>query len=144
MYPISERVNGQTRGWQWSRGGVHQGQPQHMCEVVAGAGAYKGRVGCMWDGGSTLRGGWACQRGQGASRGMGHVLGGHGASHRVSPSVGQFAWTRGWQRRCVVGVRTRAHKHGGHGQCDVVAATKQGKDVHVCVIIGGQPKLSVA
>ena len=33
-----------------------------MCEVVAGAGAYEGRVGCVWDGSSMLRGGWACQR----------------------------------------------------------------------------------
>ena len=92
-----------------------------MREVVAGAGAHEGHVGCMWDGGSTLRGGWACQRDWGASRRMGHVLGGHGATHRVSPSVGWFAWTRGWQRRRVVGVRTHAHKHGGHGRRDVEA-----------------------
>ena len=49
-----------------------------MREVVAGAGAHEGHVGCVWDGSSTLRGGWACLRGRGASRGMGHVLGGHG------------------------------------------------------------------
>ena len=44
----------------------------------------------------------------------------------------------------MVGVRMRAHKHGGHGRHDVVAATKQGEDAHVCVIIRGQPKLSAA
>ena len=33
-----------------------------MCEVVAGAGAHEGCVGCIWDGGSTLRRGRACQR----------------------------------------------------------------------------------
>ena len=100
-----------------------------MREVVAGAGAHEGRVGCVWDGDGTLRGGWACQRGQGMSRGMGHVLGGHGATRRVSPSVGQFTWMQGWRRR-VVGVRTHAHKHGGYGQHDIMAATKQGEDVH--------------
>ena len=31
----------------------------------------------------------------------------------------------------MVGAQTHVHKHGGHGQRDVVAATKQGKDVHV-------------
>ena len=113
-----------------------------MREVVAGA--HDGCVGCVWDGGSTLRGGWACQRGWGASRGMGHVLGGHGATHRVSPSVGRFAWMQGWQRRHIVGVQTRVHKYGGRGWHDVVAATKQDEDAHVCVIIRGQPKLSVA
>ena len=112
-------------------------------EVVAGVGAHEGCVGCMWDGGGTLRGGRACQRGQGASRGMGHVLGGHGATHCVLPSVGRFAWMQGW-RRCVVGVRMCAHKHGGHGRHNIVAATKQGEDVHVCVIIRGQPKLRAA
>ena len=66
-----------------------------MCEVVAGAGAHEGLVGCVWDGDGTLRGGRARQRGWGMSRGMRHVLGGHGATHRVSPSVGRFAWTRG-------------------------------------------------
>ena len=30
----------------------------------------------------------------------------------------------------MVGVRTRAHKHGGHGWRDIVAAMKQGEDVH--------------
>ena len=30
----------------------------------------------------------------------------------------------------MVGVRTRAHKHGGHGWRDIAAATKQGDDVH--------------
>ena len=30
----------------------------------------------------------------------------------------------------MVGVRTRAHKHGGHGWRDIAAATKQGKDAH--------------
>ena len=30
----------------------------------------------------------------------------------------------------MVGVRTCAHKHGGHGQRDIVAAMKQGKDAH--------------
>ena len=86
-------------------------------------------MGCGWDGDGTLRGGWACQRGQGTSRGMGHVQGGHGVTHRMSPSVGQFAWTWGWRRR-VVGVRTCAHKHGGYGRCDIMAATKQGEDAH--------------
>ena len=115
-----------------------------MREVMAGAGAHEGHVGCVWDGGNMLRGGWACQRGWGASRGMGHVLGGHGVTHHMLPSVGWFALMQGWQRRHMVGVRTHAHKHGGHGQRDVVAATKQGKDVHLCVITGGQQKLSVA
>ena len=100
-----------------------------MREVTAGAGAHEGHVGCMWDGDGTLRGGQACQRGWSTSRGMGHVLGGHGATHRVSLSVGQFTWMQGW-RRHVVGVRTRAHKHGGHGWRDIVAAMKQGEDAH--------------
>ena len=43
------------------------------------------------------------------------------ATHRASPSVGRFAWTWGWRRRRVVGVWTRAHKHGGHGWHDVEA-----------------------
>ena len=65
-----------------------------MREVVAGAGAHEGHVGCVWDGGNTLRGGWACQRGRGASRGWGMswvVMG----RHRVSLSVGRFTWMRG-------------------------------------------------
>ena len=102
-----------------------------MCEVVAGAGAHEAHVGCVWDGNDTLRGGRACQRGWGMSRGMGHILGGHGVTHhRVSPSMGQFAWMWGWRRRHVVGVRTCAHKHGGHRRCDVAAAMKQGEDAH--------------
>ena len=115
-----------------------------MCEVMAGAGAHEGPAGHIWDGGSTLRRGQACQRGHDASRGMGHVLGGHRVTHHMSPSVGWFALMQGWRRRHMVGVRTHAHKHGGHGQRDIVAATKQGKDVHLCVITGGQQKLSVA
>ena len=115
-----------------------------MHEVVAGAGAHGGHVRCVWDGGGTLRGGQACQRGRSVSRGMGHVLGGHGATHRVSPSVGRFAWMQGWQRRHIVGVQTRVHKYGGRGQHDVVAATKQDEDAHVCVIIGGWQKLRAA
>ena len=147
MYPVSERVNGQARGWRWRRGGAHRNTSGHieggrstcmrswlglghMHEVMAGAGAHEGCVGCVWDGNSMLRGGWACQRGQGTSRGMGHVLGGHGATHRVLPSVGRFAWMRGWRRRHVVGVRTHVHKHGGHGWHDIAAAMKQGEDAH--------------
>ena len=110
--------------------GTRRGGPRRMHEVVAGAGAHEGHVGCVWDGDGTLRGGRACQRGRGTSRGMGHVLGGHGATHHMSPSVGWFAWTQGWQRRHVVGVRMRAHKHGGHGQHNITAATKQGEDAH--------------
>ena len=75
-----------------------------------------------------MRVGWRqhIERGLGMSEGPGHVqrngvLGGHGATHRVSPSVGQFTWTRGWRRRRVVGVQTRAHKHGGHGRHDIEA-----------------------
>ena len=30
----------------------------------------------------------------------------------------------------MVGVRTHAHEHGGHGRHDFAAATKQGEDVH--------------
>ena len=108
---------------------MHRRGPRRVRVVVAGAGAHEGCVGYMWDSSSMLRGGWACQRGQGTSRGMGHVLGGHGATHCVSPSVRWFAWMQGWQRR-VVGVRTRAHKHGGYGRCDIMAATKQGEDAH--------------
>ena len=78
------------------------------------------------------------------SRGMGHILGGHRVTHHVLSSVGQFTWMQGWQRRHVVGVRTRAHKHEGHEWHDVMAITKQGKDAHVCVIIRGQQKLSTA
>ena len=33
-----------------------------MREVMAGAGAHEGRVGCIWDGGSMLRRGRVCQR----------------------------------------------------------------------------------
>ena len=44
----------------------------------------------------------------------------------------------------MVGVRTCAHKHGGHRQRDIMAAMKQGEDAHVCVMIRGQPKLSAA
>ena len=33
-----------------------------MREVMAGAGAHEGHVGCIWDGGSMLRRGQACQR----------------------------------------------------------------------------------
>ena len=33
-----------------------------MREVVTGAGAHEGRVGRIWDGGGTLRRGWACLR----------------------------------------------------------------------------------
>ena len=101
-------------------------------------------MGCVWDGGGMLRGGRACQRGQSVSRGMGHVLGGHGATHQVSPSVGQFVWTQRWRRRRIVGVQMRVHKHGGCGRRDVVAATKQDEDAHVCVIIGGRQKLRAA
>ena len=39
-----------------------------MREVVAGAGAHEGCVGCVWDGGSMLRG-----PGAGHVRGPGHV-----------------------------------------------------------------------
>ena len=53
------------------RVGTHRRGPWPMREVVAGAGAQEGCVGCVWDGGNTLRGGWACQRGRGASRGWG-------------------------------------------------------------------------
>ena len=99
-----------------------------------------------------MRVGWwqHVERGLGMSEGLGHIqrmgyiLGGHGVTHCMSPSVVQFAWMWGWQRRCVVGVRMRVHKHRGHGQHDVVAAMMQGKDVHVCVIVGGQQKLSMA
>ena len=103
-----------------------------MREVVAGAGAHEGHVGCMWDGGNMLRGDLAClmSEGPGHVQRMGHVLGGHGATHRVSPSVGQFAWAWGWRRRHMVGDRTCAHKHGGHGRHDVTAAMKQGEDAH--------------
>ena len=107
-----------------------------MREVMAGAGAHEGHTGCIWDGGGMLRRGWACQRGCGVSRGMGHILGGHGVTHHMSPSVGWFALMGGWRRRCMVGVRIHVHKHEGHGQYNVVAATKQGKNAHVCVIIG--------
>ena len=110
---------------------------QCMHEVMVGAGAHEGHVRSMWDGGSMLRGGWACQRGQGAFRGMGHILDGHGVTHHVSPSVGQFAWLRRWRRRHMVGVRTHAHKHGSHGWCNVVATMKQGENTHMCIIIRG-------
>ena len=33
-----------------------------MCEVVAGAGAHEGCMGCIWDGSGMLRRGQACQR----------------------------------------------------------------------------------
>ena len=78
------------------------------------------------------------------SRGMGHVLGGHGATHHMSPSVGHFAWMWGWQRGHMIEVRTHAHKHGGREWHNVVAAKKQGKDVHVYATIRGQQKLSTA
>ena len=139
-----EGVQHVKKGWHMSKHiGTHRRGLQHAHEVMAGAGAHEGHVGCVWDGGSMLRGGWACQRGQGASRGMGHIMRGHGVTHHVSLSVRQFAWMQGWQRRCAVGVWTHVHKHGGHGRHDVVAATKQGEDAHVCVIIRGQQKLSI-
>ena len=58
-------------GWRWcvKKGwcvskhiGTHQRGPQHVREVMAGDGAYEGPVGHIWDGGSTLRRGRACQR----------------------------------------------------------------------------------
>ena len=36
MYPISEGVNGQARGWQWRRGGAHLNTLGH---VEGGCGA---------------------------------------------------------------------------------------------------------
>ena len=48
------------------------------------------------------------------------VLGGHGVTHRMLPSVGQFAWMWGWRRRRVVGVQMRAHKHAG-SDCETIA-----------------------
>ena len=81
---------------------THQRGPRRVREVVAGAGAHEGHVGYMWDGSSMLRGGWACQRGQGTSSGMGHVLGGHGNSSHVAVcgevhlDVGVAKKMRGW------------------------------------------------
>ena len=51
--------------------GIHQRVPRHVCEVVARTETHEGHVRCMWDGSSTLRGGWACQRGWVTSRGAG-------------------------------------------------------------------------
>ena len=39
--------------------GMHQRGPQRVCEVVAGAGAHEGHMGCIWDGGGMLRRGQA-------------------------------------------------------------------------------------
>ena len=45
--------------------GMHQRGLRCVCEVMAGAGALEGHVGCVWDGDGTLRGGQECQRGWG-------------------------------------------------------------------------------
>ena len=77
------------------------------------------------------------ERGLGMSEGPGHVQrngacpGWSWATHRMLPSVGQFTWTQGWQRRRVVGVQMHVHKHGGHGWHNIMAAMKQGKDAHI-------------
>ena len=65
---------------------------------------------------------WLCMsEGPGCIQRNGARPGWSWATHRASPSVGRFAWTRGWRRRRVVGVQTRAHKHGGHGRRDIEA-----------------------
>ena len=65
---------------------------RHVREIMAGAGAHEGHIGCIWDGGGTLRRGWACQRSRGMSRGMGCVLGGHGAMARGEVCSGCVVW----------------------------------------------------
>ena len=94
MYPVSERVNGQARGWQWRRGGACRGGLRHMREVVAGAGAHEGHVG--WR--QHIERGLGMSEGWGVFRGMGHILGSHGVTHRMLSSVGRFAWMQGWTR----------------------------------------------
>ena len=58
-YPVSERVAAE-KGWGTSKCiRMRRGGPRRMCEVVAGAGAREGYVGCIWDGGGVSRRGRA-------------------------------------------------------------------------------------
>ena len=120
------------RGWRGKREGGGEGVGhiethwdtsrglQHMCEVVAGAGAHEGYMGCVCDGGGTLRRSRVCQRGQGTSRGMGCVLGGHGAMARAGVCEGCIGhvWDgSGALRRGGMHQNTSGCIKGGHGAC---------------------------
>ena len=83
-YPVSERVAAE-KGWGASKCiRTRRGGPRRMCEVVAGAGAREGYVGCIWDGGGTSRRGGARQNASG------HIEGGRGVCMRSWLGLGHM------------------------------------------------------
>ena len=101
-----------------------------MREVVAGAGAHKGHVGCMWDGSNTLREGAGHVRGAGVCPEDGACPGWSWGNSSCVTICGAVRLDVGVAKTHSWGLDACA-KHGGHGRHDVVAATKQGEDAHV-------------